>query len=126
MTTYRYVQFRVNRLRHQVRYSRFITLICRSFPSCCTRSLLPTTYPAIIVCVIGIHVHVFRPLYAYSQFPYMQFFWVVARIVDNMPITWCYDVESNQKYCSTGFPLGCYVTPNLKQKDACVTSVCFI
>ena len=52
------------------------------------------------------------------------------RILDNMPITWCYDVESNQKFCSTGFPLGCYVTPAGKQKDACVISVslphCFI
>lgn len=40
-----------------------------------------------------------------------------------MPITWCYDVESNQKFCSTGFPLGCYVSPAGKQKDACVISV---
>lgn len=43
-------------------------------------------------------------------------------IIDNMPVTWCYDVESNQKYCSTGFPVGCYVTEQGKQKDACVTS----
>lgn len=41
-------------------------------------------------------------------------------IIDNMPITWCYDVENNQKYCSTGFPVGCYVDKDGKQKDACV------
>lgn len=45
------------------------------------------------------------------------------RIVDNMPITWCYDVENNQKYCSRGFPIGCYVTKEGKRKDACVISV---
>lgn len=43
-------------------------------------------------------------------------------IVDNMPITWCYTVEGNSKYCSTGFPVGCYVTKFGKRKDACVTS----
>lgn len=43
-------------------------------------------------------------------------------IVDNMPITWCYDVENNQKYCSRGFPIGCYVTKEGKRKDACVIS----
>lgn len=43
-------------------------------------------------------------------------------IVDNMPITWCYDVENGQKYCSTGFPIGCLVDKNGKQKDACVIS----
>ncbi len=30
-------------------------------------------------------------------------------IVDNMPVTWCYPVESGQQYCATGFPMGCYV-----------------
>ena len=40
-----------------------------------------------------------------------------------MPVTWCYDVEANQKYCSTGFPIGCYVTEQGKQKDACVINV---
>lgn len=40
-----------------------------------------------------------------------------------MPITWCYDVENNQKYCSRGFPIGCYVTKEGKRKDACVISV---
>ncbi|XP_074657551.1 transmembrane 9 superfamily member 2-like [Tubulanus polymorphus] len=43
-------------------------------------------------------------------------------IIDNMPVTWCYDVEGNQKYCSPGFPMGCFVTKDGKAKDACVTS----
>lgn len=47
----------------------------------------------------------------------------VCRIIDNMPITWCYDVENGQKYCSTGFPIGCLVDKDGKQKDACVISV---
>ena len=46
-----------------------------------------------------------------------------CRIVDNMPVTWCYDVEGDQKYCSPGFPIGCYVTKEGRGKDACVTSV---
>ena len=37
-----------------------------------------------------------------------------------MPLTWCYPVEGNQKYCATGFPMGCYVGPKGVQKDACV------
>ncbi len=40
-----------------------------------------------------------------------------------MPVTWCYLVEGAQRYCSTGFPIGCYVTKSGKQKDACVTNV---
>ena len=40
-----------------------------------------------------------------------------------MPVTWCYDVEGDQKYCSPGFPIGCYVTKEGRGKDACVTSV---
>ena len=41
-------------------------------------------------------------------------------IVDNMPVTWCYHVEGDQQYCSTGFPMGCYVDSYGNQKDACV------
>ncbi|KAI5704621.1 hypothetical protein M8J75_007314 [Diaphorina citri] len=29
-------------------------------------------------------------------------------IVDNMPVTWCYLTNDGQKYCNTGFPMGCY------------------
>uniref|UniRef100_A0A0B7BEP0 Transmembrane 9 superfamily member n=1 Tax=Arion vulgaris TaxID=1028688 RepID=A0A0B7BEP0_9EUPU len=42
-------------------------------------------------------------------------------IVDNMPITWCYKVETGDKFCSIGFPVGCYVTKLGKRKDTCVT-----
>ena len=43
-------------------------------------------------------------------------------IVDNMPVTWCYPVENGQHYCSTGFPMGCYVDKKGSPKDACVIS----
>lgn len=44
-----------------------------------------------------------------------------------MPVTWCYHGEPGQQFCSTGFPMGCYVQPNGKAKDACVVNVssCF-
>lgn len=42
-----------------------------------------------------------------------------------MPVTWCYDVDNGKKFCSTGFPVGCYVTGSGKGKDACVTSPAF-
>ncbi|XP_066437908.1 transmembrane 9 superfamily member 2-like [Eleutherodactylus coqui] len=41
-------------------------------------------------------------------------------IIDNMPVTWCYDVEDGQKYCSPGFPIGCAVTSDGRVKDACI------
>ncbi|CAF91008.1 unnamed protein product [Tetraodon nigroviridis] len=43
-------------------------------------------------------------------------------IVDNMPVTWCYDVEDGQKFCNPGFPIGCYVTETGRAKDACVVN----
>uniref|UniRef100_A0A8P0N8H3 Transmembrane 9 superfamily member n=2 Tax=Canis lupus familiaris TaxID=9615 RepID=A0A8P0N8H3_CANLF len=41
-------------------------------------------------------------------------------IVDNMPVTWCYDVEDGQRFCNPGFPIGCYITDKGHAKDACV------
>ncbi|CAB1325373.1 unnamed protein product [Coregonus sp. 'balchen'] len=41
-------------------------------------------------------------------------------IVDNMPVTWCYEVEDSQKYCNPGFPIGCLITSEGRPKDACV------
>lgn len=41
-------------------------------------------------------------------------------IVDNMPVTWCYDVEDGQRFCNPGFPIGCYITEDGRPKDACV------
>lgn len=49
--------------------------------------------------------------------------WFLSRIIDNMPVTWCYDVEDGQKYCNPGFPIGCFVTPDGRVKDACVINV---
>ncbi|XP_035867302.1 transmembrane 9 superfamily member 2 isoform X2 [Phyllostomus discolor] len=43
-------------------------------------------------------------------------------IVDNMPVTWCYDVEDSQRFCNPGFPIGCYITDKGRAKDACVIS----
>ncbi|KAG1685800.1 Membrane-associated protein Hem [Nymphon striatum] len=40
-------------------------------------------------------------------------------IIDNMPVTWCYPVKPDRQYCSTGFPMGCYVDSGGKPKDAC-------
>ncbi|XP_068181814.1 transmembrane 9 superfamily protein member 5 isoform X2 [Antennarius striatus] len=46
-------------------------------------------------------------------------------IIDNMPVTWCYDVEDGQKYCNPGFPVGCLVTKEGRTKDACVINAEF-
>lgn len=46
-------------------------------------------------------------------------------IIDNMPVTWCYDVEDGQKYCNPGFPIGCLVTTDGRAKDACVINAEF-
>ncbi|XP_041356135.1 transmembrane 9 superfamily member 2-like [Gigantopelta aegis] len=46
-------------------------------------------------------------------------------IVDNMPITWCYQVENKQQYCTTGFPIGCYVTKQGRRKNACAMNTAF-
>ncbi|KAM3866577.1 transmembrane 9 superfamily protein member 5 isoform 3-T3 [Diretmus argenteus] len=46
-------------------------------------------------------------------------------IIDNMPVTWCYDVEDSQKYCNPGFPIGCLVTSDGRAKDACVINAEF-
>uniref|UniRef100_A0AC35UBU4 Transmembrane 9 superfamily member n=1 Tax=Rhabditophanes sp. KR3021 TaxID=114890 RepID=A0AC35UBU4_9BILA len=42
-------------------------------------------------------------------------------IIDNMPISFCYPNSQDQNICTSGYhPMGCYVTPQGKQKDACV------
>uniref|UniRef100_A0A8C5GIG8 Transmembrane 9 superfamily member n=1 Tax=Gouania willdenowi TaxID=441366 RepID=A0A8C5GIG8_GOUWI len=46
-------------------------------------------------------------------------------IIDNMPLTWCYDVEDGLKYCNPGFPIGCLVTKEGRAKDACVINAAF-
>ena len=45
-------------------------------------------------------------------------------VIDNMPVTWCYSIlESNKPFCTTRFPVGCYVTDNSVRHDACYLSV---
>uniref|UniRef100_A0A452HDM3 Transmembrane 9 superfamily member n=1 Tax=Gopherus agassizii TaxID=38772 RepID=A0A452HDM3_9SAUR len=41
-------------------------------------------------------------------------------IIDNMPVTWCYQVEDEHKYCNPGFPIGCFITTDGRVKDACI------
>ncbi|XP_030838017.1 transmembrane 9 superfamily member 2 isoform X3 [Strongylocentrotus purpuratus] len=41
-------------------------------------------------------------------------------IIDNMPVSWCYEVLIGSRYCSPGFPIGCYVDKDGNRKDACV------
>ncbi|CAB4000343.1 transmembrane 9 superfamily member 2-like isoform X2 [Paramuricea clavata] len=44
-------------------------------------------------------------------------------IIDNMPVTWCYQVSTTDArniYCSTGFPIGCYVDSAGTAMDTCV------
>ncbi|PAA89042.1 hypothetical protein BOX15_Mlig008823g1 [Macrostomum lignano] len=43
-------------------------------------------------------------------------------IMDNLPVTWCYTVDSGQQFCAPGFPVGCYVTEKGERRDACSTS----
>ncbi|KAK2582521.1 hypothetical protein KPH14_004818 [Odynerus spinipes] len=40
-------------------------------------------------------------------------------IVDNMPVTWCYQIQDDKQYCSTGFPMGCYTREPRTQQDTC-------
>ena len=48
---------------------------------------------------------------------------ICSRIVDNMPIAWCYETQSDENFCSPGFPFGCYVDAEGEQHGACVISV---
>lgn len=41
-------------------------------------------------------------------------------IVDNMPITNCYDTDDGRQYCSTGFPMGCYSRDG---RDTCYRNI---
>ncbi len=48
-------------------------------------------------------------------------------VIDNMPVTWCYSItESDQQYCTTRFPVGCYVTIEGVRHDACYLSVSLV
>lgn len=43
-------------------------------------------------------------------------------IVDSMPVTWCYQTEEEQQYCTVGFPMGCHVNERGIGQYACVMS----
>ncbi|XP_050089116.1 transmembrane 9 superfamily member 2 [Anopheles aquasalis] len=43
-------------------------------------------------------------------------------IVDNMPVTWCYPLENERQYCSTGFPMGCLVRRHPDGEEGCMTN----
>ncbi|XP_055421481.1 transmembrane 9 superfamily member 2-like isoform X1 [Bubalus kerabau] len=40
-------------------------------------------------------------------------------IIDNMPVVWCRDINGGNKYCTTGFPIGCFVSQSGESSDAC-------
>lgn len=48
----------------------------------------------------------------------------IVVFADNMPVTWCYRLEDGRQYCSTGFPMGCYVRDHRNPEDICMISVC--
>ena len=70
-----------------------------------------------IISIIGLLVSIIVNALDKKKFLYVYF------KTDNMPVTWCYRGEPGQQYCSTGFPMGCYVTKEGKAKDACVMNV---
>ena len=40
-------------------------------------------------------------------------------IIDNLPVIWCYTTENQKKFCSRGFPVGCFVNKFGVQKEIC-------
>lgn len=42
-------------------------------------------------------------------------------IIDNMPVTWCYPLQNDRQYCSTGFSMGCLVrnSKNPEIEESC-------
>ena len=45
-------------------------------------------------------------------------------VIDNMPVTWCYHVvESETQFCTTRFPIGCYVDQDGNRQEFCYLSV---
>lgn len=37
-----------------------------------------------------------------------------------MPVTWCYLLGGGNQYCSTGFPMGCYVGKGFGTRDCSI------
>lgn len=46
-------------------------------------------------------------------------------IIDNMPVAWCYKTVKDEQFCSTGFPMGCFVDNTGSPKDACTMDAAF-
>lgn len=45
-------------------------------------------------------------------------------VIDNMPVTWCYHVmNSDKQFCTTRFPVGCYVNKDGTKQESCYISV---
>ncbi|KAH9372181.1 hypothetical protein HPB48_021104 [Haemaphysalis longicornis] len=40
-------------------------------------------------------------------------------IVDNMPVTFCYLIDTDKQYCSMGFPMGCFTYLNGQTRGLC-------
>ncbi|KAL5476329.1 hypothetical protein EMCRGX_G026258 [Ephydatia muelleri] len=41
-------------------------------------------------------------------------------VIDNMPVTWCYPIaDSDKPFCTTHFPVGCFVNSNGQRDSAC-------
>ena len=45
-------------------------------------------------------------------------------VIDKMPVTWCYHTtNSDAEFCSTHFPVGCYVDTDGNRQEFCYLSV---
>jgi len=47
-------------------------------------------------------------------------------VIDNMPVVWCYDTLMggvSRRYCTTRFPLGCFVNKNGRALESCAIVV---
>ena len=55
-----------------------------------------------------------------SSCSFFLFFFFFFFITDNMPVTWCYQLEDERQYCSTGFPMGCFLRDSRSQQDCTV------
>lgn len=54
---------------------------------------------------------------------WLYLFMYLLSVTDNMPVTWCYQLEDERQYCSTGFPMGCYSKEPRSQQDTCTIHV---
>ncbi|XP_042830839.1 transmembrane 9 superfamily member 2-like isoform X4 [Panthera tigris] len=41
-------------------------------------------------------------------------------IIDNMPVIWCHNTGDGTKYCTPGFPIGCFIAKSGESKHACL------